>query len=70
MLCLGVELWGTDHWMRPGEQFTVVTELEPEESPFDVVVHAQGVTVRVNSANSSGVVDRDGAVVPCGHQRP
>ncbi|MEW5655394.1 hypothetical protein ABGT92_08665 [Streptomyces cinereoruber] len=42
MLCLWVEPWGTDHWMRPGEEFTVVTETEAEESPFNVVVHGQG----------------------------
>ncbi|WUD72271.1 hypothetical protein OG937_11570 [Streptomyces sp. NBC_00510] len=70
MLSLWVEPSGTDHWMRPSEQFTVVTELEPEESPFNVAVHAQGITVWVNSANSSEVVDKDGVVVPCGHQRP
>ncbi len=39
MLCLWVEPWGTDHWMRPGEEFTVVTQTAPEESPFYVVVH-------------------------------
>ncbi|MET9482000.1 hypothetical protein [Streptomyces sp. NPDC006638] len=70
VLCLWVEPWGTDHWMRPGEQFTVVTESEPEESPFNVVVHRQGITVWVNSASSSEVVDQDGVIVPCGHQRP
>ncbi|WP_344469140.1 hypothetical protein [Kitasatospora kazusensis] len=70
MLCLWVEPWRTDHWMRPGEEFTVVTEKEPEESPFNVVVHAQGITVWVNSANASKVVDRNGDSVPCGHQRP
>ncbi|MEU9918069.1 hypothetical protein [Streptomyces sp. NPDC051001] len=45
LLCLWAEPWGTDHWMRPGEVFTVVTEEEPEESPFSVAVHGQGITV-------------------------
>lgn len=45
LLCLWVEPCGTDHWMRPGEEFTVVTETESEESPFNVVVHDQGITV-------------------------
>ncbi|SPF07421.1 hypothetical protein SMA5143A_8278 [Streptomyces sp. MA5143a] len=70
MLCLWVEPWGTDHWMRPGEEFSVVTETGPEESPFNVVVHAQGITVWVNSANSSEVFDKKGNPAPCGHQRP
>ncbi|WP_329536941.1 hypothetical protein OG568_51080 (plasmid) [Streptomyces sp. NBC_01450] len=70
MLCLWVEPWGTDHWMRPGEEFTVVTEMEPEESPFNVVVHKQGITVWVNSSNDAEVFDENGISVPCGHQRP
>ncbi len=70
MLCLWVEPWGTDHWMRPGEEFTVVTEAPNEESPFNVVVHGQGITVWVNSGNDAEVFDKDGKLVPCGHQRP
>jgi hypothetical protein len=56
--------------MRPGEEFTVVTEMEPEESPFNVVVHKQGITVWVNSSNDAEVFDENGISVPCGHQRP
>ncbi|WP_329297252.1 hypothetical protein OG410_00760 [Streptomyces sp. NBC_00659] len=48
----------------------MVTDLEPEDSPFNVVVHAQGITVWVNSANDATVVDKNGSLVPCGHQRP
>lgn len=70
LLCLWVEPWGTDHWMRPGEEFSVVTDKEPEEAPFNVVVHSSGITVWVNSANASEVVDKNGNPVPCGHQRP
>ncbi len=70
MPCLWVEPWGTDHWMRPGEKFTVATEAEPEESPFNVVVHDQGITVWVNSGNDAEVFDKHGILVLCGHQRP
>lgn len=56
--------------MRPGEEFTVVTETEPEESPFNVVVHDQGITVWVNSGNDAEVFDKHGSPVACGHQRP
>ncbi|MEU9073968.1 hypothetical protein [Kitasatospora sp. NPDC048538] len=70
MHCLWVEPRGTDHRMRPGEEFTVVTEPEHEKSPSDVVVHAQGITVWVNSSNHAEVVDKNGGIVPCGHQRP
>ncbi|MER5949534.1 hypothetical protein ABT127_26130 [Streptomyces sp. NPDC001904] len=47
MVCLWAEPWGTDHWMHPGEELTVVTETAPEQSPFTMVVHDQGVTVWV-----------------------
>ncbi|MCI3225409.1 hypothetical protein [Streptomyces sp. NP-1717] len=70
MLCLWVEPWGTDHWMRPGEEFTVVARVEPEESPFNVVVHSQGITVWVNSGADAEVFDSHGSPVSCGHQRP
>ncbi|WP_405997373.1 hypothetical protein [Streptomyces sp. NBC_00829] len=48
----------------------MVTGKEPEESPFNVVVHEQGITVWVNSGNDAEVFDKNGVPVPCGHQRP
>ncbi|WP_328580551.1 hypothetical protein [Streptomyces sp. NBC_00370] len=39
MVCLWIEPWGTDHWMNPGDEFTVVSVAAPEQSPFNVVVH-------------------------------
>ncbi|MCA1272395.1 hypothetical protein ACIPQH_16835 [Streptomyces rubiginosohelvolus] len=47
-----------------------MTQTAPEESPFNVVVHSQGITVWVNSANHSEVFDKNGNPAPCGHQRP
>ncbi|MFF9864486.1 hypothetical protein ACF1G0_03530 [Streptomyces sp. NPDC013953] len=47
-----------------------MTETEPEQSPFNVVVHDQGITVWVNSCNDAEVFDKNGGPVPCGHQRP
>ncbi|MDX2818639.1 hypothetical protein PV410_39935 [Streptomyces sp. PA03-5A] len=72
LLCLFLEPWGTDHWMRPGDNFTVVTHAEPVECPFDVVMHGQGISVMVNSGGYYDVVvvDQDGNPAPCGHQRP
>ncbi|MEU2165763.1 hypothetical protein [Streptomyces sp. NPDC019208] len=48
----------------------MVTRTEPEESPFNVVVHDQGITVWVNSGSDADVFDKHGSPVPCGHQRP
>lgn len=70
VLCLWVEPWGTDYWMRPGEELTVVTEAPSEESPFNIVVHGQGITVWVNSGNDAEVFDKGGNLLLCGHQRP
>ncbi|MEY2242380.1 hypothetical protein AB8A21_05435 [Streptomyces sp. BF23-18] len=47
-----------------------VTLVQPDVVGDNVVVHAQGITVWVNSANDATVVDKNGSVVPCGHQRP
>ncbi|OKK14191.1 hypothetical protein AMK33_02120 [Streptomyces sp. CB02400] len=40
----------------------------PEQSPFNVVVHDQGITVWVNSGHDTEVFDEDGGPVPRGHQ--
>jgi hypothetical protein len=55
--------------MRPGEVFTVATRADPENAPFNVVVHGQGISVWVN-AGLDEVFDAQGGLVPCAHQRP
>jgi hypothetical protein len=56
--------------MRPGEAFTVATRADPENAPFNVVVHGQGVCVWVNAGHDAEVFDAQGGPVRCGHQRP
>jgi len=72
MLCLWLEPWGTDHWMRPGERFTVVGigDSDPTDEPFEMIIHDQGISVWVNAANDAEVFDADGNEAPCAHQRP
>lgn len=72
ILCLWLEPWGSDHWMRPGERFTVVAGdlIEAVDESFEVVVHDQGISVWVNAANFAEVLDANGDEVLCGHQRP
>ena len=70
LLCVWIEPWGTDHWLCPGEEFTVVTQDTAVEAPFNLVVHDQGISVFVNSGFDAEVIDRDGNPAPCGHQRP
>lgn len=62
--CLWVEPWGTDHWMLPGEVFTLFTDTEPQEVPFNMVVHEQGVSVWVNAGFAAEVFDAAGNQVP------
>ncbi|MFK3979129.1 hypothetical protein ACI2K4_01995 [Micromonospora sp. NPDC050397] len=69
-LGLWVEPWGADYWLRPGETLTVVADTAAEQTPFNVVMHDQGVTVWVNSASAAEVLDKDDKPVPFGHQRP
>ena len=73
LLCMFLEPWGTDHWLRPGEHFTVVAEEgepEPDEPPFTVVVHKDGISVWVNYSENAEIIDDRGNPVECGHQRP
>ncbi|MFD4556719.1 hypothetical protein ACFWP5_20805 [Streptomyces sp. NPDC058469] len=42
----------------------MVTEAEPEQSPFNVVVHDQGITVWVTSGDDAEVFDKNGGLVP------
>ncbi|MFE2543034.1 hypothetical protein [Actinacidiphila glaucinigra] len=70
MLCLFVEPWGTDHWMKPGESLVVTAAGDPTAWPFEVVVHPDGVSVVVNDHYVVEVSDQAGTPAPCGHQRP
>ncbi|WP_202501561.1 hypothetical protein [Streptomyces sp. SID5785] len=74
LLAVWVEPLGEDYWMRPDEQFTLTAldagSGDPDEVPFDVVVHDQGISVWVNVGFQAVVRDRSGTPVDCGHQRP
>ena len=70
LLCLRVEPWAPDHWMRPGEVFTVATRADPENAPFNVVVHGHGISIWVNAGLDAEVFDAQGGLVPCAHHRP
>jgi hypothetical protein len=48
----------------------VATRADPENAPFNVVVHGQGISVWVNAGLDAEVFDAQGGLVPCAHQRP
>jgi hypothetical protein len=48
--------------MRPGEVFTVATWADPENAPFNVVVHGQGISVWVNAGLDAEVFDAQGGL--------
>lgn len=74
LLPMYLEPWGTDHWMKPGEKFTVVVEetghTAPEGLPFEVAVSDDGISVWVNNGGEASVFDQDGCEAECAHQRP
>jgi hypothetical protein len=53
--------------MRPGEVLTVATQVDPENAPFNAVVHGQGISVWVNVGLDAEVFDAQGGLVPSGH---
>ncbi|WP_327170192.1 hypothetical protein OG471_01065 [Streptomyces sp. NBC_01336] len=74
MLGIWVEPWGEDYWMKPEDQFTIVTDTpedaHSDEAPFEVVFHDQGISVHVNIGYVATVYDQSGNEAGCGHQRP
>ncbi|MFI5809221.1 hypothetical protein [Streptomyces sp. NPDC051561] len=74
ILAVWVEPIGEDFWMRPKEQFTISTDAtadaDPDEAPFEVVLHAKGVSVFQSTGHEAVVRDQSGTEVACGHQRP
>ena len=46
-----VEPWGDDHWLNPGETFTVLAEDDPGTDSFNVVHHDQGVSIWYEAAS-------------------
>ncbi|WP_051366078.1 hypothetical protein [Hamadaea tsunoensis] len=79
-LTLWIEPLGEDRWLRPGERFVVRSDYSGNESAFTVqywvnaVDRAGGienVTVWIDEGDVyPEVVDGEGRVIECGHQRP
>lgn len=71
-----VEPWGRDYWLRPGDVITVEfdesdrTEQAIGAMDFDVAWHNDGVVVWTACLDEVTVLDRVGAELECGHQRP
>ncbi|XUL88042.1 hypothetical protein ACQ86D_16315 [Streptomyces galilaeus] len=68
MLELLLEPYGSDHWLRPGETFVVVTYGFGDSEPFEVE-HAPA-TVTVNLGGHGHVTDLHGDEIDCAHGRP
>ncbi|MCP2321499.1 hypothetical protein HDA40_000006 [Hamadaea flava] len=78
-LVLWIEPYGEDRWLRPRETFVVRTDYSGDEPPFSIqywvnaddrAAGIENVTVVVDEGFYQGVVDDEGRLVECGHQRP
>ncbi len=79
-LTLWIEPLGEDRWLRPGERFVVRSDYSGDESAFTVQYWAnaddraagiENVTVWIDEGDVyPEVVDSEGRVIECGHQRP
>ncbi|MFJ3842275.1 hypothetical protein ACIPY6_43295 [Streptomyces sp. NPDC090054] len=76
-LCLFIEPYGEDYWLKPGEVFTVAPEVEGIDVWFSTVVWKGGITVwpyedgdPVKIVMEYTVSDANGTRLECGHQRP
>jgi hypothetical protein len=68
MLELILEPYGSDHWLRPGETFVVVTYGFGDGNPFEVEHEPAVVTVQLNGHGY--VTDLLGDEIDCAHGRP
>ncbi|MGY6018432.1 hypothetical protein [Streptomyces spinosirectus] len=68
MLELILEPYGSDHWLRPGETFVVLTYGFGEGDPFEVEHEPATVTVQLDGHGY--VSDLHGNEIECGHGRP
>jgi hypothetical protein len=79
-LTLWIEPLGEDRWLRPGERFVIRSDYSGDDSAFTVqywvnaddrAVGVENVTVWIDKGDFyPQVVDAEGRVIECGHQRP
>ncbi|MCP2326992.1 hypothetical protein HDA40_005499 [Hamadaea flava] len=79
-LTLWIEPLGEDRWLRPGEAFVVRSDYSGDQSAFTVqysvnagdrAAGIENVTVWIDQGDIyATVVDDQGRVIECGHQRP
>lgn len=76
-LCLFIEPYGEDYWLKPGEALTVGPEAEGIDVWFDTYASRDCITVWLYEDGDPTkvvldyvVVDADGTRLDCGHQRP
>ena len=63
-----LEPYGSDHWLRPGETFVVVTYGFGDGDPFEVEHEPATVTVQLDGHGY--VTDLNGNEIECAHGRP
>ncbi|MEV7682151.1 hypothetical protein AB0O64_26910 [Streptomyces sp. NPDC088341] len=76
-LCLFIEPYGEDYWLKPGEVFTVAPDVGGIDVRFSASVWPEGITVWLYENGDPHkvvleytVADADGTPLECGHQRP
>ncbi|WAZ26221.1 hypothetical protein STRCI_007775 [Streptomyces cinnabarinus] len=76
-VCLFIEPYGEDFWLRPGDEFTVVPADGARDPQFTVVSTTDCLVVWIYEGGDPErvivdyvVVDSGGAALECGHQRP
>lgn len=74
LLCVWLEPWGRDIWLRPRERVTIASDdrglLSPGQAPFEVDFAGDHVSVCANGGHDVFVYDVTGAEIDCGYQRP
>ncbi|MFD8597503.1 hypothetical protein ACFV1L_21115 [Kitasatospora sp. NPDC059646] len=77
LVCLFIEPYGEDFWLKPGDEFTVVPTDDAPDPQFTVVSAPDRLVVWIfeggnpmNVIADYTVVDSNGSELECGHQHP
>jgi hypothetical protein len=70
LLLVFTELEAQDYWLKPGEAFEVVAEVQSPTDDFVVYETAEGYIFYPSDGMGYISVWQDGNKLACGHQRP
>ncbi|MFD0732462.1 hypothetical protein [Planotetraspora mira] len=77
LVCLFIEPYGENFWLKPGDKFTVVPAEDTSDPQFTVVAATDHMVVWIYESGDPekvivdyAIIDNNGTALECGHQQP